>query len=219
MPSVAPPSGRDRALGHLRSLLTDPQVEGGFINEQDVADAVGVSRTPVREALLILASEGLVDLEPRRGARVAALTPRETAELMEMRGLIERFAVQRALAQQLSPHDALAEVMRRQDAVTEGLERLTFDQARACIELDREFHQTLVDAAGNSLLSRSYAALREKQVRVGISALGIGPSRWNAVTHEHGAIVAALRAGDQAAAEKAIDDHLNITLRTILTGA
>lgn len=219
MPSVVPPSGRDRALGHLRSLLTDPQVEGGFISEQDVADAVGVSRTPVREALLILASEGLVDLEPRRGARVAVLTPRETAELMEMRGLIERFAVQRALAQRLSPHDALAEVMRRQDAVTEGLDRLTFEQARECIELDREFHQTLVDAAGNSLISRSYAALREKQVRVGISALSIGPSRWNAVTHEHGAIVEALRVGDQAAAEKAIDDHLSITLRTILTGA
>lgn len=200
-------------------LLTDPEVEGDFINEQDVADAVGVSRTPVREALLILASEGLVDLEPRRGARVAALTPRETAELMEMRGLMERFAVQRALSQHVSPHEALAEIMRRQEAVTEGLDRLSFEQARACIELDRQFHQALVDAAGNTLLSRSYAALRERQVRVGIAALGIGPSRWQAVTHEHGAIVDALRAGDQAAAEKAIDDHLNITLRTILTGS
>ncbi|MDQ1175229.1 DNA-binding GntR family transcriptional regulator [Microbacterium testaceum] len=219
MPSVVLPSGRDRALGHLRSLLTDPAVEGGFINEQDVADEVGVSRTPVREALLILASEGLVHLEPRRGARVAALTPRETAELMEMRGLIERFAVQRALFQRVSPHETLAEIMRRQEAVTDGLDRLTFEQARECIELDRRFHQALVDAAGNSLLSRSYAALRERQVRVGISALGIGPSRWNAVTHEHGAIVDALRAGDQAAAEKAIDDHLSITLRTILTGS
>lgn len=219
MPSATSPSGRDRALEHLRALLTDPQVEGGFINEQDVADEVGVSRTPVREALLILASEGLVDLEPRRGARVAALTPRETAELMEMRGLIERFAVQRAFFQGVSPHEALAEIMGRQQAVTEGLTRVTFEQARACIELDRQFHQVLVDAAGNSFLSRSYAALRERQVRVGIAALGIGPSRWDAVTREHGAIVDALRAGDQAAAEKAIDDHLSITLRTILTGS
>ena len=218
MPSAAPQSGRDRALGHLRVLLTDPEVENGFISEQEVADAVGVSRTPVREALLILASEGLVHLEPRRGARVTPLTPRETAELMEMRGLIERFAVQRALFQDASPHEVLAEIMERQDAVTAGLDRLSFDQARACIELDRQFHQTLVDAAGNSLLSRSYAGLRERQVRVGIAALGIGPSRWEAVAHEHGAIVDALRAGDQAAAEKAIDDHLSITLRTILTG-
>ena len=218
-PSTPPLSGRERALEHLRLMLADPRIEGAFINEQDVAAEIGVSRTPVREALLILASEGLVQLQPRRGALVSPLTPREMSELMDLRALIEHHAAGRALAAGLSPHERMAEIVRDQDALTSGRVSLDPATARQCIELDREFHQTLVDAAGSALLSRTYAGLRERQVRVGVTALASGPRRWEAVSREHTEIIDALRSGDRVLIDRAIDEHLSRTLHAILSGA
>jgi DNA-binding FadR family transcriptional regulator len=84
------------------------------------------------------------------------------------------------------------------------------------IELDRRFHQTMVDAAGSSLLSRTYAGLRERQVRVGIAALRAGDGRWAYVCEEHRAIAEAVRDGAVAAAHAAIDAHLERTLQALL---
>src|SRR4051812_21008556 len=92
-------TGRDRAYEYLKStVLTDPGVQGEFLSEQEIADNVGVSRTPVREALLMLAAEGLVQLVPKRGAYIAPLTGKELRELVELRGVLERFAAEKALA-------------------------------------------------------------------------------------------------------------------------
>lgn len=65
-------SGREKAYAYLKdTVLTDPGMQGAFLSEQELADRVGVSRTPVREALLQLAAEDLVELVPKRGARVS----------------------------------------------------------------------------------------------------------------------------------------------------
>src|SRR5436305_3305361 len=77
-------SGRERAYRHLReTVLVDPAVQGTFLNEVDLAQAIGVSRTPVREALLLLVSEGQVEMVPKRGAYVPPLSGRQIRELME----------------------------------------------------------------------------------------------------------------------------------------
>lgn len=207
-------SGRDRALDYLRDVvLADPAVEGTYVNEGRIAQAVGVSRTPVREALLVLASEGLVQLQPRRGAYVPPLTAREIRELMDLRGLIERHAAQRVLEGDRSPHEAMEAVLAEQ----EDIAATTGDRAaaHAFIRLDRDFHQLLVDAAGSRLLARTYAGLRERQVRVGVAALD-GRPRWGEVCTEHRAITEALRGGDPEAARRAVDDHLELTLRSLL---
>lgn len=207
-------SGRDRALRHLRgAVLPDPAVQGTFVNEQRVATDVGVSRTPVREALLILASEGLVQLIPRRGAYVPPMSARDITELFDLRGLLERYA-----ADALSGRDdvitaALRPLLDEQKAMTADRAGHT---AAQFIELDNRFHQSIVDAAGNQLLSRTYAGLRERQLRLGILAMTRRGSRWQEVCSEHTAIVDALAAGDEDAARAAIDDHLAITLRTLL---
>jgi hypothetical protein len=75
-----------------------PGCRGPFLSEQDLADRIGVSRTPIREALLHLAAEDLVELVPKRGARVAPLTGREIRELMEPRGIVERYAAERLVS-------------------------------------------------------------------------------------------------------------------------
>ena len=77
-------SGRERAYRHLReTVLVDPAVQGTFLNEVDLAQDIGVSRTPVREALLLLVAEGLVEMVPKRGAYVPPLSGRQIRELME----------------------------------------------------------------------------------------------------------------------------------------
>lgn len=225
---MAEVSGRQRTLRYLRAIvLPDPAVQGTFINEQQVATEVGVSRTPVREGLLILASEGLVQLIPRRGAYVPPLSAREITELFELRGVLERHGASALLAGGRPFHEPAERTPQEPGPRASELRSLLDEQRRMAeaptrhtaaefIELDSRFHQSVVDAAGNRLLSRTYAGLRERQLRLGIVAMSSRSSRWQEVCVEHAAITDALADGDERAAHTAIDDHLRITLQTLL---
>ncbi|MGY4771721.1 GntR family transcriptional regulator [Kribbella sp. CWNU-51] len=206
-------SGRDRAYQYLRgTVLSDPAVSGTFINEQVVATEVGVSRTPVREALLMLAAEDLVQLVPHRGAFVAPLPGREIAELMQARGVIECWAATTSLTAGLAPVEAMSAVLEQQRAVVER------GDAKEFIELDSQFHALLVEAGGNSVLGRLYDNLRAKHVLLGVVALQRSATRRQDVLAEHQAIVDGLVAGDAAAAEKAILSHLGTTGSLLMQG-
>jgi DNA-binding GntR family transcriptional regulator len=206
-------SGRERAYRHLReTVLVDPAVQGTFLNEVDLAQDIGVSRTPVREALLLLVAEGLVEMVPKRGAYVPPLSGRQIRELMELRTLLEQHAASVTLAQRSVP----VEAMRAALAEQERLLAAEPCDAREFIEWDRRFHQSLVDAAGNELIARTYAGLRTRQVRVGVAALFRATDRQRAVCAEHGRIVDALGSGNEAAAHAAIADHLRITQQLFL---
>ncbi|MFF4398715.1 GntR family transcriptional regulator [Streptomyces sp. NPDC001480] len=206
-------SGREKAYAHLKdTVLTDPEMQGAFLSEQELADRIGVSRTPIREALLQLAAEGLVELVPKRGARVAPLTGREIRELMELRGIVERYAAQQLVAGGGAPVAELRSLLERQRELTGA------DQAREFIAVDHRFHSALVSAVGNSLLDRHYDGLRSRQVRTGVVALFSRQGRQEAVLDEHEAILDALAAGDAQAACAAIDYHLESTLKVLLAG-
>lgn len=206
-------SGRERAYRHLReTVLVDPEVQGTFLNEVDLAQDIGVSRTPVREALLLLVAEGLVEMVPKRGAYVPPLSGRQIRELMELRTLLEQHAASVTLAQKSVP----VEDMRAALAEQERLLAAEPCDAQEFIEWDRRFHQSLVDAAGNELIARTYAGLRTRQVRVGVAALFRTIDRQRAVCTEHGRIVDALDSGDEAAAHAAISEHLRITQQLFL---
>jgi DNA-binding GntR family transcriptional regulator len=206
-------SGRDRAYEFLKDVvLADPDMQGRFISEQEVADRIGVSRTPIREALLLLAAEDLVQLVPKKGAYVAPVSGREVAELMELRGMVERYAAERVLSAGTTPLDRMrAAVERQRDLRGES-------DAREFIDVDREFHLELVAAAGNDLLTKMYEGLRARQVRAGVVALFRVVGRQDAVLDEHEAIVAALASGDVEAATTAISSHLEATLKVLLAG-
>ncbi|MGW6198417.1 GntR family transcriptional regulator [Kribbella sp. NPDC055110] len=206
-------SGRDRAYQYLRgTVLSDPAVSGTFINEQVVATEVGISRTPVREALLMLAAEDLVQLVPHRGAFVAPLPGREIAELMQARGVIECWAASTSLADGAAPVEAMTSVLEQQRAIVEQ------GDAKAFIELDSQFHALLVAAGGNSVLGRLYENLRSKHVLLGVVALQRSATRRQDVLAEHQAIVDGLAGGDPAAAEKAILSHLGTTGSILMQG-
>ncbi|MGW0994736.1 GntR family transcriptional regulator [Streptomyces sp. NPDC002523] len=206
-------SGREKAYAYLKdTVLTDPEMQGAFLSEQELADRIGVSRTPIREALLQLAAEDLVELVPKRGARVAPLTGREIRELMELRGIVERYAAQQLVSGERAPVEELRSLLERQRELTGP------DQAHEFIAVDHRFHSVLVSAVGNTLLDRHYDGLRSRQVRAGVVALFNQQGRQEAVLQEHGAIVDALAAGDAQAACAAIDHHLESTLKVLLAG-
>ena len=210
-------SGRDRALAYLREhVLPDPGRQGTFVNEQAIATEVGVSRTPVREALLILASDGLVQMLPQRGAYIPAITAREIYELFDLRGVLERHAANTIITGSGDPVSGLREIISDQERIA-GRDGHGLDDAREFIDADRHFHQELVDAAGSALLSRTYAGLRDRQLRAGVAAMLKRASRWNDVCAEHTAIVDALSTRDERRLHTMIDDHLRISLQTLLT--
>jgi DNA-binding GntR family transcriptional regulator len=201
------PSGRERAYEFIKAeILTDPANQGTFINEQVLADRIGVSRTPIREALLMLAAHDLVQLVPKRGAYIAPMTNRELKELVDVRGMIEKHAAVKLY----NPDDTVNEM---QKALAAQHLLRSPAQAKEFIEMDTKFHTALVRSAGNDTLTRMYEGLRDRQVAAGLIALSRSPERRQEVLTEHADIVNALTFGDKQAAVEAIDRHLESTLR------
>jgi DNA-binding GntR family transcriptional regulator len=193
-------------------ILTGRYAGGTLISEGEVAVAVQASRTPVREAFLRLEMEGLLRLYPKRGALVVPVSAGEIRDVLDARLLIEQHAAETAVRS--GRHRELALQLRaileqQQDA------RAPHD-AHRFNELDRQFHGTLVDAAGNQLLAGFYATLRDRQLRMGTAALLRDPHRHASILAEHGALVECLDAGDIATLVSAMAGHLAAT-RAALT--
>ncbi|GAB2668209.1 GntR family transcriptional regulator [Saccharopolyspora gloriosae] len=206
-------SGRQLAYDHLKdTVLSDPAMQGQFVNEQSLADDIGVSRTPIREALLLLAAEELVQLVPKRGAYIAPVAGRQIRELFELRGMMECYSARRTLELDTVPVPEMRGELDRQRALRAD------DDARSFIDLDHRFHSALVRAVGNDMLTKSYDGLRARQVRAGIVALFSAENRRKAVLDEHDAILDALAGGDAAAAQAAITAHLDATRHVLLAG-
>lgn len=204
-------SGRQLAYEHLKNtVLNDSGMQGQFINEQTLADEIGVSRTPIREALLLLAAEELVQLVPKRGAYIAPVSGREIRELFEFRAVIECYSARRTIELATVPVERMSAELDRQ--------RGGCQDAHDFIDHDHAFHSALVQAVGNGVLSRSYDALRARQVRAGVVALFRATDRRETVLAEHDAILRALADADESASVEAITAHLNATQRVLLQG-
>jgi DNA-binding GntR family transcriptional regulator len=197
------PPAADRVYAHVKQAVLDRTLPGGhLLTEGEVADELGVSRTPVREGLLRLQAEGLVRLIPKRGALVVPVSPQEVEDVLEARELVEVHAARRAwavrseLVHRLTPH-LLA--MRR--AATSGT---TWDFMSA----DRAFHAEVVRAAGNEVLAGVYDSLRDRQMRMGVLNLGGAPERTARALADHEAQREALLAGDEQAWTDLVREHV-----------
>lgn len=184
-------------------------LEGGFkggdlISEGDVADQLGLSRTPVREAFLLLESEGLLRLYPKRGALVVPVSAAEVTDVMETRELVECFAIERAARIGGELKDALdASLATQQKLIDQG------DYA-AFVDADREFHRMFIDAGGNAILLQLYDSLRDRQARMGLAA--VARSGASLRLDEHRALVDAVVAGHGGLAVELLKKHLGGTL-------
>lgn len=201
----------------LLSLIRAGELDGGAkVSELSLAQRLGVSRTPVREALQVLDAQGLVDSRGR-GVRVRVLRDRELAEAFQVRCALEGFAVQRAAVAQrqgllLPAH--LREVERLAAACDE-VTRSGGPGAGA--EANRVFHLALASLAGNRQID-SLITLVWDQIAIATRAGLTEPRRIEAVHHEHEAILSALRAGDPARARGAVETHIGQTEQTTHLG-
>jgi DNA-binding GntR family transcriptional regulator len=201
----------DRAYAHAKAaILARQYAPHDLITEGELADAVGVSRTPVREALLRLHAEGLVRLLPKRGALVEPVTADEIADVLETRRLVETFAVRKAVS---VPGAGL--VTRLAAHLQAMRDAMAVPDAARYVEADRDFHAELVAATGNAILIDLYRSLRDRQLRMGtINLLAadsgtVDPARMKATLAEHQAIMDAVAARTVRGAEAAVGVHLD----------
>jgi len=191
---------------HIASL---PRDEGVFLTEVDIAREAGTSRTPVREAFMRLASEGLLELIPRRGAWVAPVSDSEITTVMEARQMVEEWAVTTL------SHHATPELIIELEACLERQTAAVSDPV-AFIEVDREFHTTLVTATGNDVVARMYAGLLDRQQRMGMYAVSADTERSHHVVDEHRLIVSGIKQGETSSAVDRMSAHLDRTLAAML---
>ena len=196
-----------RALHELRDLiLAGDLVPGSRLGEVELADRLGVSRTPVREALSRLAAEGLVEMIANRGARVATWTVAELEGVFDLRASLEPQLTGYAVAQ-ASPADVdeLGDLAQRMVEVgTPGL-RQDLD---ALVPLNRAFHDRLVALAGHPTLATALAAaIHPPIVRRNFHAYDEASLRRSLAHHLE--IVAAVRAGDPGWARAVMTAHIS----------
>jgi len=203
----------DRAYSYAKERILDGRFSGGeIISEGEIASGAGMSRTPVREAFLRLANEGLLRLYPKRGALVVPVSIVEVESVLETRLLVERHAIGKVVVNEIE----LAEALDASLAVQEHL--LESGETTAFVEADREFHRIFVAAAGNPILLELHDSLRDRQSRMGVAAIARDAARKRSIVTEHRELVAAVNARRPSDALAIIDRHLEGTLRLLLPG-
>lgn len=178
---------------------------GTHLVEQSLADQYGVSRGPIREALLQLEQEGLVQVLPRRGTIVTEVSPREAWEIYTLRGHLEGLAVKFA-----APHWTEADGERLAALLAE-MEQLGPHDWFSAIELDQRFHHLIVEASGNRTLVQAYQTLDSKVVACFLAVkryLGALPVE---MAGRHHNLAMALQQGDFWRAEILAIDHWSDT--------
>lgn len=186
---------------HLLASIRDGNFHPGErIKEATIAKTLNVSRTPVREAIRRLQSEGRVTIEPQRGAVVSELNRQEVSELYAVRSRLEGIAAGFA-----ARHASDAEI----EMMEEILERSkdAFDDKRLLNQINWELHYAIYHAAQNRFLLKSIEAISDAMALLR-GARHIPDDRPQQLYQEHKRIIEAIRARDPEAAEQAANDHI-----------
>lgn len=192
----------DRVADHLRSQILEGRLDPGtWVRQESIAQSLGVSRFPVREAIEKLAEEGLVEVVPHRGTVVRLPTARQILEVYEVRatldGMAARLAARRATRETTA---RMREVAERTRAAAMRGEELT--------GLNLEFHGALRQASDNELLGRILHQIEDTIRRFGATTYrASGPGL--AAVDEHDAIIDAVEVGDESLAETRAIAHMH----------
>jgi DNA-binding GntR family transcriptional regulator len=197
-----------RTLKH--DLITGRIQPGGFLHEVKIAGRFRVSKSPVRDALSVLRTEGYVDVVPRRGYIATQVSLREFHEVFGLRALLEGEAAAIAagrdgagLAERLTALEAEARLAKMES------------RPEAYVDINRRFHLAIADAAGHVLLARWIGHLLERAERI----IWLGVARRvtsEDVYHETDALIEAIRGGGAADARRAMSTHIENMRRRLL---
>ena len=187
-----------RRSGGASSPAPTPQVERVF--EDQIAADLDVSRNPVREALQALAGEGFIELEPRRGARVAVVSQARAGELFEVREVLEGLVASLAATRRTD-----ADVAAMRAVVEEGCEAAERGNLTALPALNTRFHTLLATTARNAMLAETIEHLRHLIEWIYSQRIAQrAPRSWQ----EHSQIVDAIASGDAHTAERVARAHI-----------
>jgi DNA-binding GntR family transcriptional regulator len=186
-------------------ILSGEFQPGARLVEGRLSVEMAVSRIPVREALRALASEGLVTIEPRRGASVSVLSDDMAHDMVEVRATLE--GLNAKLAAQRRDDKTIA---RLQQILDEGADAVEHEDMGKCRALNAQFHETLADVAGNAVLTELMRSLRDR------TALVFAPSNMRRVREnwsDHAQILNAVIAGNGELASLLATQHVHNAAR------
>jgi len=191
-----------RAYAQIKERLLDGRFAAGtLLSENDLAQRLGTSRTPVRHAFALLQGEGLLELYPKRGALVVPISASEVDDVLEVRLLLEPHCARRAV-------DAGAPLVAQLRAAVAEQERTLADGGASFPQADRRFHRLLVTATENALLVRQYDMLRDRHQRIAASTIARDPTHVQRFIAEHHQITTAIERHDADAAGDLMTAHL-----------
>jgi DNA-binding GntR family transcriptional regulator len=203
-----------QVLDKLRRLIANGDLPAGErLNELQIATSFRVSRTPIREAVKLLASEGLVELLPGRGARVKRLTRQEVLENFEILAARERHAVETTVRR-------MTEAQRQElTALHERMEKsFAVNDARDYFDVNQRLHRFFVRAVGNAALAAVHEGAMKRARRQRPLTLA-SAQRWSASMAEHAELYAAALRGDAERAGVLMLQHLQRTGEAIAESA
>jgi DNA-binding GntR family transcriptional regulator len=193
----------DKVVVRLRNLIVEGALlAGSRIPERELCERFGISRTPLREALKVLAAEGLVELLPNRGARVACLSESDVENMFQVMGALE--ALSGSLACQRFTEAELAEITALHYQMLAHYMRR---QLPEYFRINQAIHEAILDAARNPVLKATYLGLAGR-IRRARYAANMSEERWAKAVEEHEAILAALAERDGARLSAILVEHL-----------
>jgi DNA-binding GntR family transcriptional regulator len=193
------PSRRAQITETLRAAIISGEMQTGVVySAPDIAARLGVSPTPVREAMLHLATEGLIEVARNKGFRIVEPSDKDLDDIFELRCLIEVPTVGKLASEGVAEAalDRLA-----------SLAKATVQAAKKGDWTDLAFHQAMLELSGNDQLVETVRVLRSKSRLFGLGS----PEKMHWVmstSHEHELLVELLRAGDRRKAEALMRDHI-----------
>jgi len=193
----------EEVVGRVRAMLLEGEIPpGARIPERDLCEKLQISRTPLREALKVLAAEGLVQLLPNRGSRAAKLTDKDMRDLFEVCQGLEALAGE--LACERITDAEIAAVAAAHAAMAQHYQDNDLLQYYRC---NRAIHEAIVTAAGNPVLSGLYESVTAR-IRRARYVTPMTPPRWELALQEHEAILNALLRRDALGLAHILRTHL-----------
>lgn len=191
----------ERVADQIREAIMVGSLRGGFLRTERLAEQLGVSQTPVREALMILQAEGAVRWEPRKGFRLIPLTAHDVEDLYNVQAYIAGELAARAAA--IMPKEAIEHLAQLQSQLSEAH---ASGNAISVDRLNHEIHRSINLVSGSDKMTH----LLSQTVRYVPLGFFEQIKGWSdASLHDHDPIIAALRRGSKAAARKAMSDHIH----------
>lgn len=199
------------AAARLRDKIVQGELPPGTkLNERVLCEQLGISRTPLREAIKFLASEGLVELLPNRGAVVAALDARHVRDIFMVLAALE------ALAGELACRNASdADIAEIRALHYQMVAHHARDELAPYFRLNQQIHIRIVECGGNTVLAQTYRNLNDHALRARYLANTLH-SRWDRAVHEHEEILDALVKRDESRLKGLLREHLGNKMAVVM---